>query len=212
MKSSVTPQAVKAKSEKRLALLDVPINRHLPLFEHPSALRLRPSRDIAGRAFAMSYLVALGFSASGTDTLARIERAGLAEFLSPADQSMLIREDLSAEDREAALALGEAVLACAWSLGLIEFNPLDVAPDSLAGLFLEHGIVPGDRIESGVIRPFDEIYEEADFHYRLHWAVRSWRAPVGIGSVTEHTVRPRRHALDWILGVEKEWDDISLDT
>ena len=65
---------------------------------------------------------------------------------------------------------------------------------------------------SAQLRPFEELYAQADLHYRLHWAARQARLDGTEFPVPEMTVEMRRRALDWIIGVPEDWDDISTDT
>lgn len=211
-KRSMSPDATKQQSETRLRALGVPINVHLPFLDPPAELSPRSARSVASRAFVLSYLVSLGFGHTGAQTLRRIQDAGLASELSPKERAFLAQPSYSQDDSSLACWFGEAVLSCAWAMRLVEFHPLLVAPDDLAGHFLAPEVRPGQQIHDATLRPFDELYSEADFHYRLHWAVRSWRSDSLPTPVPEILIRMRRHALDWIIGVPEDWDDISLDT
>ena len=71
---------------------------------------------------------------------------------------------------------------------------------------------PAAFIASAALRPFEEIYRQADLHYRLHWAARNARLTGAEFPVTEGFIRERRKALDWVIGVEPDWDEIPSDT
>lgn len=68
--------------------------------------------------------------------------------------------------------------------------------------------------EGSQLREVAEILDEADFLYRLHWAVVNARvsdseAPEGVqGSI----VIERRCAFEWLIDPDTEWDDINPST
>lgn len=95
-------------------------------------------------------------------------------------------------------------------MGLLDTGPLEKSPPALASLF-----PPGDphpSILAARLRPFDEIYLRADLNYRLHWAARQARFDGSRFPLPEAHIQLRRHALDWIVGLPHDWDDMPLDT
>ncbi|MNN91290.1 hypothetical protein D3C81_2093850 [compost metagenome] len=65
------------------------------------------------------------------------------------------------------------------------------------------------------MRSGQEILDEADKIYRMHWAcvnhrIQGKEAPAGM---SESVVMERRRGLFWALGYRnEEWDHISMDT
>ncbi|MNN39445.1 hypothetical protein D3C81_1534840 [compost metagenome] len=70
-------------------------------------------------------------------------------------------------------------------------------------------------MDAASVRPAEEILDEADKIYRMHWAcvnhrIQGKEAPAGLN---ESVVMERRRALFWVLGFRnEEWDHISMDT
>jgi hypothetical protein len=100
----------------------------------------------------------------------------------------------------------------AWCLGLAALDCFKHCDDDLASRFPDPFADPSGFIEAATLRPFDEIYRMADLHYRLHWATRQSRLMAGDFPISEGFVRERRKALDWVIGVEPDWDEVPSDT
>jgi hypothetical protein len=201
---------VKSSSEKRLHALGVRVNPHLPLLEEKANLSPRSASAVCARAFVLSFVIGVGYGRSGSEMLDGIRQADLADHLSPAENKFLGQTRYTKQNRAGAAWLAEAVQACAWALGYLPLHPLEGASDDLASLFLD--VDAQQRISVAQLRPFPELYAEADFHYRLHWAARQAGLDGTEFPLPEIAVEMRRRALDWIIGVPEEWDDISTDT
>jgi hypothetical protein len=69
-------------------------------------------------------------------------------------------------------------------------------------------------IEDSELRPIAKILDQADLIYRYHWAVtnariKGQRTPAALDpGVTEE----RHYALNWLIGTERAWDDVTTDT
>lgn len=206
------PQAAKMQSEDQLRSLNVLVNPNLPVIEAPSDLAPRSPSAVAGRAFVLSYVVGIGYGRSGSEMLARIQEFGIAAHLSPLERDFLAQASYSESDTAWASWLGEAAQSLAWALGYVELHPLRLSSDELAAHFLSPEIVPLQQIESATLRPFDQLYAQADLHYRLHWAARQARLARKPFPQPETCIEMRRRSLDWIIGAPNEWDDIPSDT
>lgn len=57
-----------------------------------------------------------------------------------------------------------------------------------------------------------EILQQSDLHYCLHWHERQRRLEGLDGLVGEGIVWERRRALDWVIGVSEDWDNMPADT
>jgi hypothetical protein len=156
--------------------------------------------------------IGVGYDQSSSATLARITKHGVAEYLSPAERALLGQSAFSEREVVSAQWLAEAVQACAWALALTALNPLQHCDDDLADLFMASSVPTLQRIASSTLRPFDELYAQADLHYRLHWALVQSRLDGSPSPQRERFVQIRRRTLDWIIGVPYEWDDVPTDT
>ena len=64
------------------------------------------------------------------------------------------------------------------------------------------------------MRPQAEILDAADLIYRYHWAVREAGlnkrpAPARLDG---EVVMERHRGLNWLIGYEAEWDEVTTDT
>jgi hypothetical protein len=201
---------VKQQNELWLRDLGVTVNPALPQIEQPSQLRPRSPQRVATRAWVLSHVLGVGFGRSADEVLDQLRAIDLLDFLTPRERVILRKPKFTHSDRAWAACLSEAVHGCAWAMGLLESGPLDKSPPTLASLF-PHGD-PHPSIRAARLRPFDELYIRADLNYRLHWSARQSRFDGSPFPLPEAHIQLRRHALDWIVGMPYDWDDIPLDT
>ena len=88
----------------------------------------------------------------------------------------------------------------------------DHCDDDLASRFPNPFSDPLSFISQASLQPFDLIYEQADLHFRLHWAARNAQLTGTRSPIHEGLIRERRKALDLVIGVELDWDEIPQDT
>ena len=125
---------------------------------------------------------------------------------------MLARDDHTEQEKIDAQWLVECMQSLAWCLGLAPLEHFKDCDDDLASKFPDPFTDPTDFIASASLRPFWEIYQQADIHYRLHWAARNASLSGTEFPVREGFLRERRRALDWVIGVETDWDGVPSDT
>lgn len=202
---------VKRENDKRLEALGVAVNAHLPTIEEPAELKPRSAQDVATRAWVLSHIIGVGYGRTGKEMLEWLTRAGIQASLTPRERDFLKQRKYTDHDRAWAAWFAEAVHGCAWALGLVELEWLGGCPDDL----VKHSrpnVDPRPSISAATLRPFDELYVQADAHYRLHWAARQARLTGSDFPQPEIAIQMRRHSFDWIVGLPYEWDDIPLDT
>ena len=121
---------------------------------------------------------------------------------------MLGRQKHTEQERIDATWMTECMQSFAWCLGLADLDHRKFCDDDLADCFPAPYEDPSVFIASATLRPFEEIYRQADLHYRLHWAARGARD----ATLSESLIRERRKALDWVIGVEADWDEVPGNT
>ncbi|WP_265595135.1 DUF4272 domain-containing protein [Haloferula sp. BvORR071] len=205
-------EQVKADNNALLHSWGFPVNEALPLLEEESELNPRGAADVARRCMVLGYVVGIGFGADTADLKAALEEWGLWPYTSGRERELLSRIKHSKQERIDITWLEECLQSFAWCLGLDELPRLHCCGEELASKFPEPYTDPADFIAAAKLRPFEEIYREADFHYRLHWATRDARLKNEEFPVSEGLIRERRKALDWALGVEADWDEVPADT
>ena len=206
----VNASDVKQQNERRLQELGVAVNLALPQIEPPSELRPRSPQQVATRAWVLNCVAGVGSGRSADDVLDQLRATELLDFVTPRERALLRKPKFTHSDRAWSACLSEAVHGCAWAMGLLETGPLEKFPPTLASHFL-HGD-PHPSIRAARLRTFDELYIRADLNYRLHWAARQARFDGSPFPFPEAYIQARRHAIDWIVGIPHDWDDMPLDT
>lgn len=210
--NSMTPDAAKIISESFLREHGIEINVTLPIIETPSELSPQTSKAVATRGVVLSYIIGLGFGASGGQIKPALVDYGLIDALSANELQLVNSDAISDQDKINCTWLTECAQSLAYCLGLADLDPFRPCDDDLASHFPDPFSDPNPFIESAALRSFDDVYLQADLHYRIHWAARNSRL-TGTGCpVKESFIRERRRPLDWVIGVEADWDEIPLDT
>ena len=201
----------KELNERWLRDAGITVNPALPRIEVRADLRPRSAEKVATRAWVLSYVLGVGLGRSADGVLDQLRSVELLDFLTPRERNLLRKPKFTHSDRAWAACLVEAVHGCAWAMGLLETGPLENAPDTLASHF-PYGSDPFPSIRATRLRNFDDIYLRADLNYRLHWAARQARFDGSPFPFPEACIQARRHAIDWIVGIPHDWDDMPLDT
>jgi hypothetical protein len=208
----INPEEIKAKSIETIRSWGLPAIDHLPALETEDELSPRGSSDVARRSIVMIHVIVIGFGADRKRVKNAISDFGLMEAASIHERDLLSRDEHTEQEKIDAQWLAECMQSFAWCLGLANLQPLQYCDDDLSSKFPAPFTDPKEFIESARIRPFVEIYRQADIHYRLHWAARNARVTGLEFPVSESLLRERRRALDWVIGVESDWDEMPLDT
>ncbi len=204
-------EELKAKTEASLQSLSVEINPHLPTIETLDEVKPKSARDVAGRACAIAYVIGLAYGASSDQLKALIWEYSLWDWVSPSERELLNVEEVADEDKNECSWLAESAQALAWALGIVGLDAQSTCDDDLATK-IPFKTNPAPFIESARLRSIDEIQEQVDLHYRLHWWLRQCEMSGVETKFNYGAIVKRRQALDWLYGVAVEWDDISLDT
>lgn len=206
------PEEIKADSIKLLRSWDIAVIDHLPTLEVESELSPQAAIDVARRCIVVLHIVGIGFGGNARKLRDALEAFGLMDYASAHEKDMLSRDEHTEQEKIDVQWLGEAMQGFAWSLELADLAPLEHCDDDLASRFPAPFADPADFIRAAALRPFDEIYRQADVHYRLHWAARNARLSGVDFPVAEGLIWERRRALDWVIGVEVNWDEMPSDT
>jgi hypothetical protein len=208
----MTSAVAKATSHEFLRRHCVEVNETMPLIEALEELSPQDAPSVATRSIVLCYVIGIGFGADARRLKASLDGYGLYGHASAQEQALLSRSEHTPQEKVNATWLTECVQSLAWCLGLVELNPFQRCDDDLASHFPQPFTDPKGFISTASLRPIDEIYQQVDLHYRLHWAARNARLMGRRSTVDEGLVSERRKALDWVIGVESDWDGIPLDT
>lgn len=104
-----------------------------------------------------------------------------------------------------------------WAVGLIENLDLPLNAANLAAAHkasLEKYKSIPDFVQNAKLRDKEEILNETDFIYRVHWAVKQ---SMRLGKHAPANLNPdivyeRHYAFNWLTCYAGDWDEITCDT
>lgn len=208
----MSPVIAKTTSHEFLRRHLIEINETLPVIEAVDEWRPCDVRSVAIRSIVLCYVIVIGFGADPKRLKASLEEFGLFGYASPKEQDLLSRAEHTKQEKVNMTWQTECVQSLAWCLGLVSLDPFRHCDNDLASHFPKPFDDPTSFISEATLRPFDEIYQQVDLHYRLHWAARNARLIGRPSKITEGLISERRKALEWTAGVELNWDEVPLDT
>lgn len=208
----IDPAEVKANNILLLKSWGIPTIEHLPHLEAESDLSPQSAMDVARRCMILSHVIGIGFGGNAAQLCEAATKWGLMAYASSHERDMLGRAIHTEQERIDATWQIECMQSFAWCLGLAELDVLRHCDDDLASKFPAPYTDSSVFLASAKLRPFEDIYSQADLHYRLHWAARNCRLTGVAFPVAEGLIRERRKALDWVIGVEADWDEVPSDT
>lgn len=224
----VTSAQGEARKNRTIAFLtdkEIPYASSLPQLPPIENLEFKSQEDIARRAVALLIVIQFacdvvqngdieGSREFFTNMLRTYE---VHEFLTEHEKYFLETQHPSDQDAVNISWQYEAYWTLIWALGLVEEL---IFPDDVCDC--EYAIQVVSRCETfeqfynqTVLRSKEEIVDEADKIYRLHWAcvdsrINGQATPLALN---ESVVMERRRGLFWMIGYQgEEWDSISMDT
>jgi hypothetical protein len=208
----IDPELIKAENIKLIRSWNLPVIDHLPTLETEIDLSPQDSNAVARRCMVINHIIGIGFGGDSSELRDAVEEFGLMDSASAKERDFLSRKDHTEQEKIDAGWLVEGMQSFAWCLGLAPLDPFKHCDDDLASKFPAPYNDPSEFIRSATLRPFEEIYRQADLHYRVHWAARNTGLSGTEFPVGEGFLRERRKALDWVVGVEPDWDQVTSDT
>ena len=201
----------KSRSEAFLKARGIRVNEALPFIEDPEELRPISAQEVARRSLVLGYMIGIGYRQPGNRLKAHLEKWGLYESTSSAERALLEKEEYSEKEIVDATWLTECVQSLAWGLGMAELDHFRRCDNDLGPKFPIMAD-PSNFIAAARLRGFKEIYFQSDLLYRLHWASRDDLFHGRSAKLDEGLIRERRKAMDWMLGLETDWDEVPSDT
>jgi hypothetical protein len=204
-------EELKNKTTEYLSSIGIEIPAHLPQIEDISEVNPRTAQDIAGRLCALAYVIGLGFDAKGKDLIEQLNKYNLMLFVSDYEKGLLEQDSIDEQDKINMTWLPESAQALAWCIGLVELDHFKYCDDDLANK-IPFRTEPSEFIQNAQLRPIEEIQKQADLLYRMHWYAKNCGLTGQKSKLSEDIVSERRKAIDWAYGVEKDWDEVPMDT
>jgi hypothetical protein len=210
----------KLRTEKRLAAMGIPIMPSLPPVLSVMEARFRAPSEVAERALGL-FLCAVRAESLGSqepvpsaELMKKRPRAALA--LTPEEKAFLAA-DAPAQAEVNRRGWGyECVDAFRWALGASASLPFPAAPCDVVPM-AKHvfNLDEAAFVHAASLRSVEEILDELDLVYRLHWATTDarvkGRAP--LPGVVPGVVLERHRALNWLTRFDDaEWDEVDTPT
>lgn len=213
-------QSRKELSESRLEKLGIIYNNNLPFTIEKDEVIIRDAKEVSSKIVSLWEVVNIANesnNSSRTESIEFLKDKDLWESLSPFDQEFLI-SDKHSEQRIIDMTWRTEVLKVLfWSLNEVPSLGKPIEDGSLVKISrkVQRKYNSMDSfLNFTKLRPTKEIFNEADFIYRLHWCSREHRrnnqnVP---SSYNYSVIRERDFALRWLTNPILKWDEISLDT
>ena len=210
------PKVIRKASRRRAKTLGFHVPRHLPASDLDRTSFRDQGRAVA-RAAALTVVVSVAFGFDPARGIAWLEENGVKGELTADELRLLSMPKASKSKLARSLETRiEALWALGWALQhMAELDWSQYCGDELARLMpdLEAGEPVTPFKERSCLRPWEEIVEQEDLAYCLHWGVSEalQRNRQVTGAVRGYVIWERRHALSWLLCAD-EWDEVPLDT
>ena len=210
----------KNRSNQALTLLGIPTSKSLPPIEADEEITLRSGPVLARRALVLWAVSAKALSPGDSDLVKFVDDAGLWQDVSPKEKVFLRAAKVSEKDKQTHSWRAEALWTILWALGDVkkldlpgkecDVNKLTQIMNQL--IAKDHG---KHFVAAAKTRAENEILDEKDITYRLHWAIvdaRTKGQKLPAQASSDITVE-RHYALNWLTKyMNQDWDDVSPDT
>jgi hypothetical protein len=173
--------ARKARSEAKLVAAGIPINQHLPIIDVTAdTQQWQAAEAVARRCLILAGVQAVALRREAQQVIAWFQHEGLWPDVSRDEQGFLSQPSADRALQNALTWRAEALWTLWWALGIAENLSWPPGECDL-GDVLDRPSGPqvpwiGDDasafVASCVLRAADEILDETDLIYRVHWAVR----------------------------------------
>jgi hypothetical protein len=207
----LTPSDVRKQSESLLKARGVKINPHLPFIEPIESLAPPDATIVGARCFVLGYLTGVCYEVPTREIASELHKWKLWDFVSSDENQLLGEEEPSRQTRINCGWLTECIQVLAWGLGLAELDHWRECDDDLADRFPLY-TDPWEVIIHAHLRPFQEVYQQSDLLYRLHWAVKNSKDRGKNAGLNWEVIQERHKGINWLSGLERDWDEVTTDT
>jgi hypothetical protein len=206
----------KNKSISILKQEKVPFIKHLPVIETEKEVTLRTKEEICNRAICLALIAAKAEGLEDDIFKAKVTEYKVSESFSPEEKDFIEMQQTDNKLRAKFTWRYEALWVLLWSLGYVK--SLD-KPDKICDVQVSVStIVDRGRdklILDARVRSKKEILDQADLHFRYHWATTEARLHNQImpSNLDPDVIYERHYALNWLINYDNEdWDDVSTNT
>ena len=204
-----------AKNIAAIKELGLPFTDNLPVVEDESSIKPRSPEEIAERTLALAISAVKGEANDQQLVDELIVRYSAKQLFTPAELAFITNHSPTKQQLTDFAWQYECVHVLLWSLGHIEkLQPPNQICDVPGDISTIRALGREKLSSTAHPRPLSEILDQADYYYRLHWAVIELRLNGrSSGSANEEIIDERHKALNWLIRyMGQNWDDISTDT
>lgn len=207
----ITPEETKHHTEQFLGKHGIKVPSHLPVLDEQHHLMPPTSDAVARRLLILGYLIGASYNASPKEIAALLKSHKLWHALSLSEKNLLAKKTFTNQDKINASWLSECAEVLAWALGQTDLDHFHRAKEAYAKK-IPIKADPTEFIADSLMRPFDEIYKQADLIFRLHWFAIQAHYDQKPCEIDWEVMQERHRAANWIIGEEPDWDEITTDT
>jgi hypothetical protein len=213
----LTSQERKDLTNAFLKQKGVPILESLPLVEDYKIAKFRDTKEIASKAVVLYGLIYVANKAKTSEEITGFfKKYNLWKYVSPNERTYLAKPNKTDKDNNPMTWRVENLNTLLWALN--HFDKL-AYPTEMCD-FRNYKNLPSvendptEWINNSKLRETEDILNETDLIYRLHWAtedarVNNTKTPANLNT---DVLLERHFALNWLTMYSEDWDDITTDT
>lgn len=213
----LTMQERKDLTNKFLNQQGVPTLEYLPFVEDYTEARFRDQREVACKSVVVYGLIHVAHNEkTAEEMISYYKKYNLWDYVSPDERKYLEKPARTREENNPVSWRIECLNVLLWSLG--QFDTLSF-PTEMCD-FSDYKNLPNldndptEWINNSKLRNTEDILNETDMIYRMHWAVRdaSLNGKPIPANINPGIIMERHFALNWLVMYADEWDDVTTDT
>lgn len=222
--ASIYPTDHKLTSQERKDLTNaflkqkgIPTLDHLPFVEDYKEARFRDAKEVARKAVVLYGLIFVANKEkTSEEIISYFKKYDLWEAVSPGERQYLEKKNKTDDDNNPVAWRVENLNVLLWALGHFDKLPF---PTMLCDFSDYQNLPtldadPTGWLKGSKLRNKEDILNETDLIYRIHWAtedarINNKKVPV---SLNPDVIMERHFALNWLTMYAEEWDEITTDT
>jgi len=213
----LTGQERKEFSNKFLKQKGVPILEHLPLVEDFTEAKFRDKNEVAKKAVVLYGLIYVAHGEkTSKEMIEYFNKYNLWNTVSPDERQYLEKQNKTEQDNNPVTWRIENLNVLLWALGNFDTLTLPTTMCDFSNYknLPNLEIDPTQWISNSKLRDTEDILNETDLIYRIHWATREagLKGKSMPANISENIVMERHFALNWLTMYAEDWDDITTDT
>ena len=205
----MSPSERKRNSEKRLASLGIVLTDQLPALENEDDVTFKSARQIARRILVLSYLNCVAYDPSlQQEVMLFLIREKIWDEASEKEKTLFHKLKLSEDEMAEIQWRAESIWIMLWALhkvNTLDFPLKEVNPEEIFPLLPGFFESTHDFVNTAQTRDHAEILDEADFTFRLTWAMReASQRDQTLPDINGFVAYERYLALNWMIGLNHD--------